>query len=330
MSDLQDFGVSCHRRTIRYAAVIVGIPLNPSGGADSWYWVAEKNGFYSVRSAYNLLEKNLCIKKVLVENTCPFCGVFAETERHILVSCNFAWSCWEYAGLAAVNREASSLGLWLADMFRLLNGESQGRVRSRSVKDVVTFASSSLDHWLKAQGKGNIPLLSPLEDRDGSELWIKSSVGIKLNVDAAIFDLSSKHGFGCVVRNANGDLVAAFAGVKHGKMSPDLAEIMRISEPLSWLKNHAYTQAIVETESLVCAEAIRNAEVFVSSFGLVVEDCKKILDSLINVSLLFVKRSANCVAHFVARHSISLAEHMFSINSVPMELMSILTSDCSS
>ncbi|KAF4400166.1 hypothetical protein G4B88_019375 [Cannabis sativa] len=216
--------------------------------------------------------------KVLVENTCPLCGVFAETERHILVFCNFAWSCWEYAGLVAVNRDTSSLGLWLADMFRLLNGESQGRVvmlcwaiwsarndfiwkqRSQSVKDVVTFASSSLDHWLKAQGKGNIPLLSPLKDEDGSELWIKPSVGIKLNVDAAIFDLSSKHGFGCVVRNANGDLVAAFAGVKHGKVSPDLTEIMGIREALSWLKNHAYTQAIVETDSLVCAEALLGFE----------------------------------------------------------------------
>ncbi|KAM6547197.1 hypothetical protein CsatB_018873 [Cannabis sativa] len=201
--------------------------------------------------------------------------------------------------------------------------------RSRSVKDVVTFANSSLDQWLKAQGKGNIPSLSPLKDGDGSELWLKPSVGIKLNVDAAISERSSKHGFGCVVRNADGILIAAFAGVKPGRVSPELAEIMGIMEALSWLKNHSYTQAIVETDSLVCAEAIRSAEVFVSSFGSVVEDCKKIFKSLFNVSLLFVKRSANCVAHFVARHSISLAERMFSINSVPMELMSILTSDCS-
>uniref|UniRef100_A0A803PRX8 Reverse transcriptase zinc-binding domain-containing protein n=1 Tax=Cannabis sativa TaxID=3483 RepID=A0A803PRX8_CANSA len=325
------------------AAIILGIPLN-SGDADTWYWVAEKKCFYSVRSAYNLLQSlkhssvfsenneiwkklwslkvppkakdlvwraasnclatkvNLCTKKILVENTCPLCGVFAETEWHILVSCNFPWSCWEFAGLAAASREVSSLGQWLADMFRLLQGDSQARAvmlcwaiwcarndliwqqRSRSVKDVVTFANVSPDQWLKAQGKGNIPLLSPLKDGDGSELWVKPS--------------------------ADGILVAAFAGVKHGKVSPDLAEIMGIREALSWLKNHTYTQATVETDSLVCAEATRNAEVFVSSFGSVVEDCKKILDSLINVSLLFVKCSSNCTAHFVARHSISLAELM--------------------
>ncbi|KAF4375200.1 hypothetical protein G4B88_029598 [Cannabis sativa] len=223
------------------AAIILGIPLNSSGGADSWYWVAEKN------------------------------------EWHILVSCNFTWSCWEYAGLAAASRDSSSLRSWLVDTFRLVNGESLGRVvmlcwaiwsarndllwkqRVRSVKDVVTFSDSSVDQWLKAQGK-DIPLLSPLKDGDGSELWVKSFSGIKLNVDAAIFDHSSKHGFGCVVRNSNGELVAAFAGVKHGKVSPDLAEIMGIREALSWLKNHAYKQAIVETDNLVYAEAICSAE----------------------------------------------------------------------
>ncbi|KAF4364566.1 hypothetical protein G4B88_012148 [Cannabis sativa] len=120
------------------ASIILGIPLS-SVDADTWYWVAEKNGFYSVRGAYHLLQTlkhppglsepnvswkilwslkappkakdlvwraasnclatkvNLCIKKVLVENTCPMCGVFAETELHILVSCNFAWACWEFA-----------------------------------------------------------------------------------------------------------------------------------------------------------------------------------------------------------------------------------------
>ncbi|XP_030502725.2 uncharacterized protein LOC115717895 [Cannabis sativa] len=356
------------------ASIILGIPLS-AVDADTWYWVAEKNGFYSVRSAYHLLQTlkhppglsepnsswkilwslkappkakdlvwraasnclatkvNLCIKKVLIENTCPMCGVFAETELHVLVTCTFAWACWEFAGLAAANREASSLGHWLSDSFSRLQGELHSRVvmvcwaiwcarndliwqqRSRSVKDVVNFANSSLDQWLKAQGKGNIPLLSPLKDGDGAELWLKPSIGIKLNVDATIFESSSKHGFGCVVRDTEGTLTAAFAGVKTGSVSPELAEAMGIREALSWLKNHPFSQAIVETDSLVCAESIRSAEVFASSFGSVVNDCKKLLESLSNVSLLFVKRSANCAAHFVARHSISLAERMFSINS---------------
>ncbi|XP_030497610.2 uncharacterized protein LOC115713269 [Cannabis sativa] len=202
--------------------------------------------------------------------------------------------------------------------------------RVRSVSDVVAFAFSSLDQYVKAQGKGNIPLLSPLKDGDGSELWKKPITCIKLNVDATIFDRESKHGFGCVVRNSSGELVSASAGVKFGKVSPELAEIIGIREVLSWLKNHGYTCAEVETDSLVCVEAIRHTASYNSDFGLVVEDCKTLLKSLLNVSLFFVKRSANRAAYFVARHFMTLAECMFFINSVPLELLSILVSDSSS
>ncbi|XP_060972553.1 uncharacterized protein LOC115717764 [Cannabis sativa] len=313
----------------------------------------KKSGFYSVRSAYNLLQdlkhhsdnseinvfwknlwtlkvppkakdlvwraasnclatkRNLCIKKVLVDSTCPMCGVFAETEWHILVSCDFAWSCLGYAGLAAVGRDSfTSLLSWLDATARRVSSET-------------------LDQWVNAQGKGNIPLLSPLKDGDGAEQWIKPSSGIKLNVDGAIFASLLKHGFGCVVRNTDGGLVSAFAGVKNGSVTPELAEIISIREALSWLKNHAFSRATLETDSLVCVKAIRSEETFSSTFGLVVDDCKNILKNLFNVSILFVKRSANRAVHFVAQHSVSLAERMFSINSVSLNLMSILASDCS-
>uniref|UniRef100_A0A803PJM8 Reverse transcriptase zinc-binding domain-containing protein n=1 Tax=Cannabis sativa TaxID=3483 RepID=A0A803PJM8_CANSA len=302
------------------ATIILGIPINQKGGVDSWYWVAEKSGFYSVRSAYNLLQdlkhhsdnseinvfwknlwtlkvppkakdlvwraasnclatkRNLCIKKVLVDSTCPMCGVFAETEWHILVSCDFAWSCLGYAGLAAVGRDSfTSLLSWLDATARRVSSET-------------------LDQWVNAQGKGNIPLLSPLKDGDGAEQWIKPSSGIKLNVDAAIFASLLKHGFGCVVRNTDGGLVSAFVGVKNGSVTPELAEIIGIREALSWLKNHAFSRATLETDSLVCVKAIRSEETFSSTFGLVVDDCKNILKNLFNVSILFEAFCESCCA----------------------------------
>ncbi|KAM6562205.1 hypothetical protein CsatB_022203 [Cannabis sativa] len=372
------------------AAIILGIPIDQAGAIDSWYWVAEKNGFYSVRSAYNLLQdrkhhlanivsnkfwkilwtlkvphkakdlvwraasnclatkRNLCIKKVLVESNCPMCDVFAETEWHLLVACDFAWSCFNVAGLAAVARDSfSSLLPWLEATANSVTSEMMGRVimlcwalwaarndlvwkqRVRRVSDVVAFANLSLDQWIKAQGKGNLPLLSPLKEGDGAEQWLKPFSGFKLNVDAAIFASSFKHGFGCVVRNSDGDLVSVFAGIKDGSVAPELAESIGIREALSWLKNNAYTRATIESDSLVCVEAIRSEETLVSAFGLVVDDCKNILKNLSNVSISFVKRSANCAAHYVARHSVALAERMFSINSVPLNFMSILESGCS-
>ncbi|KAM6569367.1 hypothetical protein CsatB_017352 [Cannabis sativa] len=385
-----DSDVVCDLFTPTEAAIILGIPISQAGGEDSWYWLAESNGFYSVRSAYKLLQAqkhqadtpqtsqfwkrlwelkvppktkdlvwrassnclatkaNLCIKKVLVDNLCPMCGVFAETEVHLLVSCPFAWACWEFSGLSTADRDFSSLLSWMEASANRTNKEELGKIvvlcwaiwsarndliwhqRVRTVRDVVVFANSSLNQFLKAQGRENIPSLSPLKAGDGLERWIKPVSGIKLNVDAATFDRDSKHGYGCVVRNSHGALISVFAGCYNGKVTAELAEIMGIKEALSWLKRNSNTQAIIESDSLVCVEAIRSAEKIASGFGFIVDECKNMLKSLSNVALFFVKRSANCAAHFVARHSISLAERMFPINSVPMDFMSILTSDCSS
>ncbi|XP_060965673.1 uncharacterized protein LOC115711034 [Cannabis sativa] len=371
------------------AALILGIQINQVVEDDFWYWFAERNGLYSVRSAYQLIQDhkqspiltenhrfwnklwtlkvppktkdlvwraasnclatkaNLCIKKVLTENKCPLCGVFAETELHLLVSCQFAWACWEFSGFNAADRNPVSLLSWLSFNAARMDDEKLSRVvmlcwaiwsarndllwknRARSVKSVVDFAQSSLHQFLKAQGRGNLPPLSPPKPGDASETWTKPTVGIKLNVDAALFEQDLKHGFGCVIRNTEGELISVLAGAKQGKVAPEIAEALGIREALSWLKNHNYSHATVESDSLVCVAAIRSNEKLNSGFGFIVEECKLILRSLLNVTLCFVKRSANRAAHFIARHSLSLAERMFPINSVPLELLSILLGDSS-
>ncbi|KAM6582642.1 hypothetical protein CsatB_009644 [Cannabis sativa] len=83
-------------------------------------------------------------------------------------------------------REAPSLYAWLDGTLQLCNGDAGSRVlmlcwalwsarndiiwkqRIRSVREVVMFANSTLDQWLKAQGKGNIPSLSPIQQGDGA------------------------------------------------------------------------------------------------------------------------------------------------------------------
>ncbi|XP_060972631.1 uncharacterized protein LOC133038482 [Cannabis sativa] len=133
------------------AAIILGIQINQSSENDYWYWFGEKDGTYSVSSAYkmiqdnkapslNLIESifwkklwslkvppkakdliwravsnclatrvNLCIKKVLTDSACPLCGIYAETEIHLFVTCQFASSCWEEAAVADASRNNNSL-----------------------------------------------------------------------------------------------------------------------------------------------------------------------------------------------------------------------------
>uniref|UniRef100_A0A803NNW2 Reverse transcriptase zinc-binding domain-containing protein n=1 Tax=Cannabis sativa TaxID=3483 RepID=A0A803NNW2_CANSA len=100
------------------------------------------------------------------------CGVFAETEVHLLVSCQFAWSCWEFSGLATASREPLTLLSWLEESANRVDNEALCKIvmlcwalwsarndliwqqHVRTVRDVVVFANSRLDQYLKAQGRG--------------------------------------------------------------------------------------------------------------------------------------------------------------------------------
>uniref|UniRef100_A0A803PQG5 Reverse transcriptase domain-containing protein n=1 Tax=Cannabis sativa TaxID=3483 RepID=A0A803PQG5_CANSA len=168
---------------VQDAAIILGIPIDQSGEVDSWYWVAEKNG----SKRFFLL----------------FVPGFEATTSRVTkgdASCN-------NVVLGFMGRETIRYGSkWV-----------------RRVSDVVAFANLSLDQWINAQGKGNIPLLSPLKDGDGAEQWIKPS-----------------------------------SGIKDGSRAPRIGQIIGIVEALNWLKDNAYTRAIIETDSLVCVEAIHS------------------------------------------------------------------------
>uniref|UniRef100_A0A803Q693 RNase H type-1 domain-containing protein n=1 Tax=Cannabis sativa TaxID=3483 RepID=A0A803Q693_CANSA len=285
------------------AEVILGIPLAAGDARDSWYWFKERHGVYSVKTAYHcLLTESLAL---------------GETISHCLLNCDFVVGCWSRMALDGGGRVWDSFKDWLQDLMARVDDWKVAQVgtlcwaiwkarnelvwdqKNQTVDDVVQFALRSLDQWRKAQSSENYPLLNPQFFNKGDELWTKLVTnGIKLNVDAAIFDDSR-------------------------------SEAMGIREALSWLKDKPFQQVCVESDSLVSVQAINSSVVMYSAFGLIVQDCKSLLDSMNNVSLRFVKRSANRAAHVIARQSQLFADRMFTKDDIPSELKVVLLSDSS-
>lgn len=86
---------------------------------------------------------------------------------------------------------------------------------------------------------------------------------------------------------------------------------------------------IVETDSLVVVQAIRSKSVMISYFGKIMKACKSTLRELkdYRVSLMFVKRFANKVTYYLARHTSSVAERCKSVENAHSELMTVLLKD---
>ncbi|KAM6564548.1 hypothetical protein CsatB_024546 [Cannabis sativa] len=163
---------------------------------------------------------------------------------------------------------------------------------------------------------------------DGLDRWCAPNANeIKVNVDASIFESNRDFGYGMVARDEHGFLVEGVSKLCHGHVRPELAEAIGVREALSWIKNKQWTQVTLETDCLVVVQAIRNPTRMISLFGDVIRECQNLLVVLRGVSISFVKRSANLVAHKIARAAISYPDRVFSMGDVPTDLLPCLVAE---
>lgn len=80
---------------------------------------------------------------------------------------------------------------------------------------------------------------------------------------------------------------------------------------------------IIESDCLLAVQTIRGSTHMVSSFGLIVEDCRLLVESLSDVSLHFVKRSANSAAHCIARASYCYSGRHLGVHDLSPEFFDI-------
>ena len=68
---------------------------------------------------------------------------------------------------------------------------------------------------------------------------------------------------------------------------------------------------VIETDCLVVVQAIRSPLAMSSYSGDIIHACKLIMAELNNVIIVFVRPSANAVAHALARETHVVADHTF-------------------
>lgn len=143
-----------------------------------------------------------------------------------------------------------------------------------------------------------------------SRQWSPPPSGwLKVNIDAATFASNvcrHEHGRGsCVIRNEDAGFICARAHKISAKLQPREAEVVGLKEALSWIKELGFKNCIFETDAKMLADAcngVKGRSFFHTNIVLVsVELFKHFHDVLVNVLVKYVHRSANVVAHILAR-----------------------------
>lgn len=138
--------------------------------------------------------------------------------------------------------------------------------------------------------------------------WFPSPSGwLKVNIDAATFEATGSTGISCVVRNEFGDFVRARVQRIAATMLPREAEAISLKEALSWTKSLNIKKCVFETDAKMLAYACEGVQGR-SFFHTIVLDCVEYYKHFDDVLVNFIHRSANGVAHTLARAAHSMSD----------------------
>ncbi|KAL8098853.1 hypothetical protein AgCh_031539 [Apium graveolens] len=308
---------------------ILDVHLDAASHEDVMYWRLENSGVYSVKSAYKFLqvqrghwnaEENENIWRMLWRIKAPPKAVNLVSDFRVWIQ-----DLWTEG---TAKQCAESVVLCWA-IWRARNGWVWTQKPS-TVNRVVAAAKQYLTQWTLAQSRSSTALLQPQYDGDGASFWVKPQPNtVKVSGDAAIFKEREEVGFGLVARDSDGMLIEAITVVHYELVSPVLAEAMAVKEALSWIDARQWSGVTLESDCLVVVQAIRSKTPMRSRFGVVVTECRDFMHRLNNIELLFVKRSANMVAHTLARESYALPGRSFNRWSVPINVLRCIEMDLS-
>ena len=77
-------------------------------------------------------------------------------------------------------------------------------------------------------------------------------------------------------------------------------EALGLREVLSWMKNQGMTNVVLEIDAQSIVQAPPSCATDTSYLGIILQDCNGFLSAIIKAHVVFVKRSANMVAHTLA------------------------------
>ncbi|XP_019182016.1 PREDICTED: uncharacterized protein LOC109177169 [Ipomoea nil] len=228
-----------------------------------------------------LVRDNLRLKRVWIGGGCPICGFATESMAHLFCECDFAKQLW------GTNDVLHGRG-FISFMDHILG--------SQGADDALRVT------WSAAYCQAR----SVVERARTREHWTSPPAGsLKCNVDASVAEGGAS--FGLVVRDHLGCFVAAKRGVLTDEHDPYVAEALAAKEALTWLKEQRLNNIILESDCLNFCNAFNSQSVDFSYVGLIVKQCRVIASDIGNVCIAHVRRSANRVAHELARATGSLA-----------------------
>jgi ribonuclease HI len=258
---------------------------------------------------------------------CPICGLATETTAHILWSCPSAKDVWLECNpkihkctsdevdfiyvmeklLARLDDDQMQLVGTVARQiwFRRNSIVFGGKMVAPGV--VVQRAKDQVEAWCSATKRTIIP--PAITAHHSAVTWTRPSDGfVKVNWDASVNTNLNKMGAGVVVRDSHGVVLAMYCTTKGCITSPSDAEAVGAWAAVQLAKRMGLRRVILEGDALEIIQGLTRDGDCWAPYGQILNEIKSELSKHIGWCAQYVNRTANAVAHQLARSSFLYGE----------------------
>ncbi|CAH9142914.1 unnamed protein product [Cuscuta epithymum] len=296
---------------------------------------------------------NLRKRGINILGGCKVCGLEEEeTLMHAVRSCPKVEEVWRAAHYN-LGGQQQSIEAWLQQQLEQQDRDLRGRFvallwciwkrrnkavwedKTQEASSVVNMADGMIVRWKEAQ-KATAGAAAGLQrggqqngTRTGAprDKWEAPEEGIiKINVDGATNQAAGLRAWGWIARDHQGEFIKA-RGVSHrAEWTVEETEALGIRDALSGALAEGWNRVIIESDALSVVRGITRREGG-SYLQLVLDDIFSIVESKSDFEVSFCKRSANHVAHTLAKAHVSSPDHVKEYVEVPDCIYSRLAHD---
>ncbi|KAM6548100.1 hypothetical protein CsatB_019776 [Cannabis sativa] len=293
-----------------------------SNSQASWwkfFWslqLPQKDKIFVWRVIHNALPvaTDLVRRKIITNSTCSVCKSAWESIGHALFGYKYAKVVWQNMNL---NLD------WKRN--RIVPGFT-----TKPAQTLASFAVNYLTNFKAAKNKyheatsNNAHTPKPA---DANPTW-KPPTGrdLKLNVDATLDANHNIIGIGVVVRDSTSQVLATLAKPIIVNFAYHEMEAKVMFYSLNWVLQLQLSIAIVETDALLVANALRMGSYANTSYNDLIIDVSSLI-FFPQVNVVYAKRSANKVAHNLIKFALEVDETCSWLEDLSPPFYSVIVND---
>ena len=139
----------------------------------------------------------------------------------------------------------------------------------------------------------------------------------KLNFDAAIFDSTRSSRLGVIVRNSLGEVMASLLAHGPAMANSEEAEVLACQKAVEFAMDARFTDLVIKGDNAAVMKAITSPWLDRSRLGHIYDDIRTLVAGFRSCTIGCVKRSANFVAHSLARFASHLDDELVWLEESP-------------